>query len=72
MDMKPASQPKHPGCSEKPKSPMLPIFVQSFLLNVINTRALIGISLLVTSHRGQIRDLWDRPVFTIAHGNWSS
>ena len=38
-----------------------------FLCNVNDTRALIGICLLVTSYWCQIRNSWDGQAFTIAH-----
>ena len=48
--MKPAGQ------AEKPKSRVLRVLVCKFSCNVNNTRAIIGLCLLVTSHLGQIRD----------------
>ena len=41
------------------------MLVRKFLCNVNYLRALIGLCLLVTTHLGQIRDLWDSQVFTI-------
>ena len=64
--MKPAGQPKQPGCSKWPIS-SAHVQVHSFLCNVNDTRALIGPFLLVPSHWEQIRDSWDGQVFTIAH-----
>ena len=47
------------------------ILVRRILCNVNDTRALIGLCLLVTSHLGQISDSWDSHVFTIAQSTWS-
>ena len=66
VDMKPAGQPKQPGCGEYPKSYVPRTLVLSFLFNVNFKRALIGLCLLMTSHWGQIRDIWDSQVFTVA------
>ena len=46
---------------------VLRMLVCSFLCNVNDTRALIGLCLLVTSHCGQIIDPRDSKVFIIAH-----
>ena len=67
MDMKPAGQPEQAGCGEWLKSRVLRMMVRRFICNVNDTRGLIGLFLLVTSHLGQIRDPLDRQVFTIAH-----
>ena len=49
QDTQPAGLPEKPGCSEYPKSCILRMLVRNFLCNVNNTRALIGLCLLVTS-----------------------
>ena len=82
VDVKPAGQPEQAGCGlravdnqgdvflccgEKPKSLVLCMLVRKFLCNVNDTRGLIGLCLLVTSHSGQIRDPWYNQAFTIAH-----
>ena len=41
------------------------MLVRSFLCNVNDTRALIGLFPLVMSHWGQIREPWDSQVFTL-------
>ena len=56
MDIKPAGQPEQAVCGNKPKFRVLRMMVCTFLCNVNDTKALIGLSLLVTSHLGQIRD----------------
>ena len=48
--MKPAGQPKQPGCVEWPKSNILRMLVPIFLCNVNDMRALIGLCLLVMLH----------------------
>ena len=65
--MKPASQPKQAGYGEKPKSRVLCMLQRSFLCNVNDTRALIDLCFLVTSHSGQIRNPWHSQAYTIAH-----
>ena len=44
----------------------LHMLMHSFHFNVNDTRALVGLCLLVMSHWNQIQDLWDSTV-TIAH-----
>ena len=48
--MKPAGQPKQPGCREYPKIYILHMLERKFFCNVNSTRALICIGLLVMSH----------------------
>ena len=43
------------------------MLLRKFLCDINDTRALIGLGLLVTSHLGKIRDPWDSQVFTVAH-----
>ena len=70
--MKPASQREQAGCGEWPKSRVLCMLVRKCLRSVNDTRARIGLRLLVTSHVGQIQDPWDSQVFTYsAYSNWS-
>ena len=64
--MKPPVQPEQAGCGEWPNSRFLRILVGKFLCIVTDTRAHIGLCLLVTSH-GQIWYPWASLDFTIAH-----
>ena len=50
-----------------PKVAFLHILARKFVCNVNDTRALIGLCLLVTSHWNHIRDPWYSQAFTIAH-----
>ena len=67
MDMKPAVQPEQAGSGENHKSRVLCMLARKLLCNVNDTRALIGLCLLVMSHCGQIWEPWDSQAFTIAH-----
>ena len=58
VDVKPAGQPEQASCDECPKSRVVRMLQRSFLNNVNDTRALVGLCLLVTSRLGQIRDAW--------------
>ena len=49
VDMKPAGQLEQASCNELPKNCILRMLVRNFLCNVNNTRALIGLCLLVMS-----------------------
>ena len=49
------------------KSPKVVLCACWFLYNANDTRALIGLCLLVMSHLGQIPDHWHSQVFTITH-----
>ena len=55
------------GLTQKSISRFMHMLAFKFLCNVNDTRALIGLSLLVTSHLGQIPDPWRRRTFTLAH-----
>ena len=57
------------GCDELPKSCILHMSARKFHSNVNDTRALIGLCHLMTSHLGQrqIRALWHCQALTIAH-----
>ena len=65
--MKPAGQPEQAGLGKEPKSRVKCMLVRKFLCSVNDTRALIGLCLLVTSHLGEIRDPWHSQPFTITH-----
>ena len=67
MDKKSAGQPEPAGCTEWTKSRVLRMLACTFLCNVNDTRALIGLYLLVTSYVGQIPDNWYSQAFTIVH-----
>ena len=56
------------AASNSRKCYVLRMLVHSFLCNVNNTRALIGLCLIVTSKWGQIRD---PGLHCSAHSNWS-
>ena len=52
------NQPKQAGCGEYPQNCVLCKLQHSFLCIVNNTRALIGLCLLMTSQWGQIQNPW--------------
>ena len=64
---RPAGQLKQAGCGEWSRSRILCMLVRKLLCNVNDTKALIRLCLLVTSHLDQIRDPCHSQVFTIAH-----
>ena len=70
MDMKPADQPGQAVSGKQPMSRVQRMTAGKFLCNVNDKRALIGLSLLVTSHFGQMRDTCHIQAFTIVLCNW--
>ena len=70
--MKPAGQPEQAGCGEWPKSHILCMLMYKFLCNVNDTRALIGLCLLVTLHLGRFETpVIAKPSLYSAYSNWS-
>ena len=67
VDVKPVGQSEQAGCGELPKSRVLRMLQCSFLCNVNETRALIGLCLLVTLHLGQMRDPWHDQAFIVTN-----
>ena len=64
--MKQSGETEQEGCGEQLKTRILHMLAHKFLCNVNDTRALVGLCLLLTSHLGQIWDPWYSQAFTIA------
>ena len=54
-DAQPASLPGKTGCGEQPNNCVLRMLVRNFLRDINDTKALIGLCLLVTSHWDKVR-----------------